>query len=297
MKDLISIITVNYFSEAEILASLQSIVAHTTDTNFEYIVVSNSPLDPTFEAQLLGIHSDSKCVQQSDNVGFAKACNDGVEFAKGSHVFLLNPDTRFNEDALRKLHAFTETRPNSVVGPLTLDEDSNVSPTVKSHFSLGFFLSWVIPFFDRFFSPPKFIPYSPDTSQKVDVLNGSAIFCRKAIYQQLGGMSDDFFMYWEENDLAEKARKSGIPFYFLMECSIIHKQGTSTSPYFLEMELHKHRSQLTFIKRYYAEYIFLNRVSGIISYAWRWFIKKFKKEDLKYAQYSTLLKWYLFEYE
>ena len=59
-----------------------------------------------------------RCIQNKENKGFAKACNQGYEIAKGKHILFLNNDVRVTKD----YDTWTEDLinaavPGSLVGP------------------------------------------------------------------------------------------------------------------------------------------------------------------------------------
>ena len=49
-----------------------------------------------------------------DNLGFAKACNQGLEMAKGRYILFLNPDTIVPEDCFQQCIGFLSSHPMQV---------------------------------------------------------------------------------------------------------------------------------------------------------------------------------------
>jgi hypothetical protein len=234
-----------------------------------------------------------------ENLGFATACNIGSTLASGDHLFFLNPDTRFNNDVITHLvKCSVKYTDAGIIGPKTFSTSSNISATAKEHLSPSFFLFLMIPFF-RFFSDERKIGghFIPEDTGYVPVLNGHALLISRALYQQLGGMDELFFMYWEENDLCLRAKKKGYKTVYCNEAELTHHKGTSTSPFFLKMEIERHRSQKKYILKHLQKYHSVNRISGIIGYSWRVLLSLFTLDKKKVSQHFTVLKWYLFTYK
>jgi GT2 family glycosyltransferase len=177
MSNLVSIITVNYYSEDEILGCLHSIKEFNT-ARIEFIVVSNSPLHSILKEQKPTINADIILHQNASNLGFAKACNIGAKLAQGDFVFFLNPDTRFLNDAIPKLlSCYQSIKKPGLIGPATLNDRNKEVPTAKNHLTKKYFISLVFPFLNRLLSSDsKTGHFKPLKTQAVPVLNGHALF-------------------------------------------------------------------------------------------------------------------------
>lgn len=295
--DLVSIITVNYHSEKDILECLKSI-CHVTNSRFEFILVSNSPLDPTFIPQLRSNYIDVKIIETGENLGFARACNIGAEHSSGNFLFFLNPDTRFLNNVLEELfNCFYRNPSAGIIGPHTFNETEQSIPSVKNLFSLGYLLHLMFPPIKPFLKKSQLTGhYLPKKSQKVPVVNGHAMFISTDLFHELNGMEETFFMYWEENDLCWRIQKVNRTVLFCHEAKLIHIGSTSTSKHFLKMEIEKHRSQMKFVNIHFPRLSFFNRVASIIGYSWRTLLSLLLFRKNKAKQFWTILKWYLSKY-
>ena len=298
-KTQVSIITVNYYSEADIIESLKSILRKSQTTLFEYIIISNSPVEKHFEEKIKSLYPNTTVYQMPNNVGFSAACNKGAELSNGKYLFFLNPDTHFINDVISVLSKFHDRKPGFLIsGPATYNHASKRIPSVKNHISFWFFICWLFPFINSFLKNSlKGKAFTVHQTMKIPVVNGHAMFIDAELHHLLGGFNEGYFMYWEENDICLNAYNNGYKTFFVDEARLIHSEGSSTSPYFLKMELEKHSSQKQFICTHYPKYVFLNRVIGIASYSWRVFASLLLNQDsLKNRQYKALLSWYINEY-
>lgn len=297
MHPLVSIIIVNYYSENDIKACLSSIEVKNS-VNVECIIVSNSPIKKDLESFTKSLNLSIRIYQNDDNLGFSKACNLGADLAKGEFLFFLNPDTFFLNDTVQELlSCYYSINQVGLIGAKTFNQDHNPEPSVKNTISKGYFITWVFPFLKKLFPSEKIGHYTPNSTGEVSVINGHSMFIYKQLFKRIGGMEEDFFMYWEENDLCLRIQNSGFKVIYCSEAELIHTSGTSTSPFFSKMEIEKHRSQKKFILKHYPTWNFLNRISGVAAYSWRVFASLLTFKTSKFKQFWNLFIWYAFKYE
>lgn len=100
---LISIVIVNFNAGPFLRAALDSVVTQDVGGDaIEVVVIDNDSTDPglaEIEADY-GDCLDLKIVALDRNVGFAQACNIGLQTGGGALVLLLNPDCRLLPGAL-----------------------------------------------------------------------------------------------------------------------------------------------------------------------------------------------------
>ena len=104
-------------------------------------------------------------------------------------------------------------------------------------------------------------------------------------------------MYWEEHDLCLRIQNSNHDVIFCAEAKLIHISGTSTSPYFIQMEVEKHRSQKKYVLKHHPDWLLLNRLSGILGYSWRTVASLLTLKKQKIAQHWSIFFWYSFNYK
>jgi len=132
----ISFIIVNYHCEKEVLRCIDSIFKQTKIiSNFEVVVVSNSPISDGFKKELIE-KPKVKLIINEQNKGFAYGCNRGASMSKGKYLFFLNPDTRLLNDAGSELLKYYDklSKPG-IIAPFTYSPKGNLEPSVKNHVS------------------------------------------------------------------------------------------------------------------------------------------------------------------
>lgn len=289
----ISVIYVNYYCTNDIIDSIKSVLNQIQEKDsLEFIITSNSPISEDALHNLNSLHDDLKILVQPNNLGFAKANNIGAQEAAGSFLLFLNPDTLFLNDVIQILKNFYQVNSSSgILGPATYDDNGQKYPSVKRDVSIYGMFKWLLGG-----SILGVGPYRLNKTDSVDVINGSAMFVSKNFYQQLGGMCEDFFMYWEEHDLCKRCREAGQKVWFVNNAMVQHKGGTSTSSRFIPMEVEKHKSQKKYLQNHHPNLVLLNRILGSVSYLWRTLLNLLLFNSTKIKQFSTLFIWYTFRY-
>src|SRR4026207_2225501 len=104
----LSVIIVNYnvkhFLE-QCLCSVQKAVA---GLDAEIIVIDNNSPDKSLD-YLRPRFPSVQFMANSENIGFARACNQGAAKARGQYILFLNPDTLIPEDCFRECISFMES--------------------------------------------------------------------------------------------------------------------------------------------------------------------------------------------
>src|SRR5262245_1808635 len=119
----LSVIIVNYnvkhFLE-QCLCSVTKAISQ-PESEAEIIVIDNRSTDNSLE-YLKPMFPCVKFIENDENIGFSKACNQGLKLSTGKYVLFLNPDTIVPEDCFSKCILFLETHPETgAVGVRMLD--------------------------------------------------------------------------------------------------------------------------------------------------------------------------------
>jgi len=299
MKIVYSIVVVNYHSTDEIITCLRSLINVHSVPDFEVIIVSNSELLDSEKEAVDNVLSQVKWIQMDQNIGYGQACNAGAAESGGEYIFFLNPDTKFLNDTLVILKdSVDDHNKKAAAGPATFNSDLERVSSVKNKITLSWMMQWLCPPFGILSNKSgSHDPRLYDETTEVDILNGSAIFMHKSAYIDTGGFSDDYFMYWEENDFCLTLKKHGYLILYTPEAKITHDSGHSTKQVFLPMEIEKHRSQKVFMNKHHPGLAKVNRLVGILAYSWRLMGSMLLLRTEKVKQFRTLFIWYLVRYQ
>ena len=230
----ISIIIVSYKVPALLGACLTSLRREVADCSYEVIVVDNASGDETAEL-VRNEFPDVRLIALEENIGFAAGSNLGARAATGEYVLMLNPDTELVGDTLGALLRYARAHPEAgLVGGRTLRPDGELEPGscwgAQSLWSLVCFAFGLSSIFrgSRVFNPESLAGWSRDTERRVDIVTGCLCLVPRAVWEQLDGFDESFFMYGEDADLAARARSRGYHPAITPDAVILHHVGASS---------------------------------------------------------------------
>ncbi len=256
MLDL-SIIIVNYNVKHYLRECLQSIYRSTKEINFEITVVDNNSTDGSVDmvkSEFLGV----KLIENCQNLGFAKATNQGLRENKGRYVLLLNPDTIVLPNALDRMVEFMEANFHAgALGCKLLYPDGRLQPSCRSFPTLttAFFENTGL---EKLFLRNRIIGrhrighWDYNDIREVDQPMGSALMVRREAITQAGLMDEQFHMYYEDVDWCFRIKKRGWKIYFIPLAQIIHYGGQSAWPNMPKMKIQRYKSRHKFFRKHYG---------------------------------------------
>jgi N-acetylglucosaminyl-diphospho-decaprenol L-rhamnosyltransferase len=249
---------VKYFLE-QCLSSLKKAVEGSPVFNgqVEVFVVDNDSSDGSLDF-LRPLFPSFQFIRNTENLGFAKANNQGLALSSAEFILFLNPDTILAEDSLEICISFFRSVPGA--GALGLHMINGAGLFLKE--SKRGFPSPIVSFFKmsgltRLFPRSKvFSAYymghlEERTPHVVDVLSGAFMMVRKNILENTGGFDERFFMYGEDIDLSYRISQSGFFNYYLPASTIIHFKGESTRKDFQYVKMFHHAMEL-FMKKHFS---------------------------------------------
>jgi GT2 family glycosyltransferase len=65
-------------------------------------------------------------------------------------------------------------------------------------------------------------------AELVDWVSGAAMLIRREVVEQLGGLDEEYFLYFEETDFCRKAHSGGWSVAFVPGSCVMHNAGAST---------------------------------------------------------------------
>lgn len=124
---------------------------------------------------------------------------------------------------------------------------------------------------------------------------------KRDVFEKVGLLTEDYFMYAEDIDLNYKVRRLGLASYYVGAAQIVHHGGTSSSrqPVSHWSILMKHRAMLKYYRKiggsvYGMLYRGVMGVSALIHLALLAVVIPFEDKEvvrLKSAKWSTVLRW------
>jgi len=251
----LSIVIVSWNVIRQLKDCLNSIQGNRPDCELEIIVVDNASDDGT-AAALKEKFPNVKLIENPRNSGFSAANNLGLKMAKGRYIFLLNPDTLIHPHALERLIAVMDETPAAgACGPALCDVNgqSCISvgyvPTFRSLlYAKTFFRKLGI--FRRHYKKVTASERNYDIRTPVEQISGAAIMVRRSVFDRIGLMDENFFLYFEDVDLCLRIRNAGYDIMYVPEVVVTHVGGCSTEKISTIKQMYFYRSLFLYLRKH-----------------------------------------------
>jgi len=222
----VSIIIVNYNTKDLTLDCIDSILEEGSKLKKEIIVVDNASSDGSVDLlHKLQKNEVIQFIKNTENVGFAKANNQGIKIAKAQYILLLNSDTKVKKYAIEKLVSFAQKDSSiGAVGARLLNPDGTVQ---ASAFPLPTITRAIQQYwFGEKGLLDKYIPKGTKPVE-VEVLVMAAFLITPEAIRQVGMLNEKYFMYFEDFDYCRSILNAGLKIYYLPQSEVIHYHGAS----------------------------------------------------------------------
>ena len=208
----VTAILVGYNSEPQdLLAAIQSLRRQTVAP--EQIICVDQSVDGRFETAVQGAGPELDLLRLEENVGYPAACNRAARIATGDYLLFINPDAVAERSCVEHLLGSVAGREDTaVVGAQVLLPDRHRVNAGDNVLHLSG-LSWA----GRYGLEVEDGPPRPAA-----VVSGAALLARRSAFEALGGYTDGFFMYYDDVDLAWRARLAGWEVLFCPEARVVH---------------------------------------------------------------------------
>lgn len=224
--------------------------------HFETIVIDNASPDANPDL-LKNKFPEIQLIKSQRNLGFAGGNNLGIRAAKGKYLLFINNDTEVPADFLEPLIEMLES--NHSIGM--------VSPKIKFHWN---------PELIQYAGYTKMNPYTIrnnsigyhqkdsgkyNTPGETNAAHGAAMIVPRKVIEDVGMMSEVYFLYYEEHDWAERIKRAGYKIFYQPESFILHKESVSTGKDSPFKTYYLTRNRLVFARRNYRR---LTRIISIL---------------------------------
>jgi GT2 family glycosyltransferase len=254
----LSIIIVNYNVKEFLQNLIHSIYKAGENLSYEIIVVDNASDDGSVEF-VQEKFPDVKLISNKENLGFSKANNIGLKAAKGHYLLLINPDTLVSEDTFEKMIGFFKSNNDAgLAGCKILNPDGTLQlacrrsfPGPWTSFCKVTGLSNLFPD-SRLFARYNLTYLDENQTYEVDAVSGSFMMLRKEVYEKIGGLDEQFFMYGEDLDWCYRIQKAGYKVCYVHTTQIIHYKGESTRRSSIDETKYFYNAMHLFVKKHLA---------------------------------------------
>ena len=240
---ILSIVIVSYNTQLLTLEAVRSAWKDAQNSSVlkdktEIFVVDNNSSDDSVKTLKDTFGSKITIIENKQNVGFAKANNQGIEKASGTYILLLNSDTLVQQGALENLvkamedHELSDSTAHlessygrldklGILAATLLNEDGTIQPQGGSFprlISLFCHMAMLddLPLIGRLFpstqhtglrQTEKLIYRTQDHRLiRRDWVGATAMLIRKALIDEIGMLDENIFMYGEDVEFCLRAK-------------------------------------------------------------------------------------------
>lgn len=214
-------------------------------TNYEVILAeNNSQKKETFAYYKKVIKEDKRIrvLVWDGDFNYSAINNAAVELAKGELILCLNNDTEFmDSNSLREL-VISAVKPDvGASGAMLYYGDKTIQHAGVIIGMGGFAAHALWSLTDR---DEKYYPFSL-CEREVSAVTGACLMVRKSVYQEVGGMDEDFVVALNDIDFCLKIRAAGYKILFNPYAKLYHYESKSRGYEDTEEKQERFQSEIT----------------------------------------------------
>ena len=216
---LVSVIVLNYNGLRWLQDCLDALDAQVQAPPFEIVLVDNASSDGS-AAFVAGRYPHVRVLETGANLGFAAGNNAGARVAQGEWLAFLNNDTAVHTDWLARLYDAVVQHPEFAIATsriVLMDDPGVIDSAGDGYLRAGG------AFKHGHGGPAR----AYETSREVFGACGAAFLIRRAVFHELDGFDERFFMVYEDVDLSYRARLRGHRVWYAADAIVRHAVSAS----------------------------------------------------------------------
>ncbi|MFC1711846.1 glycosyltransferase family 2 protein [Patescibacteria group bacterium] len=228
--------------------------------SLKILLVNNNPQEK-LEKKIESQFREVEIIENSKNYGFAKGNNIGIRNAlkKGADYFLLlNNDTVVSKDFLIQLiKAFKENKQISIASPKIYFapgfEFHKERYSEKEKGKVIWYAGGKIDWKNIYASHVGVNKVDKDQFNSLgptDFATGCCMFIKKQVFEKTGLFDHKYFLYWEDVDFCQRAKKQGFQVFYCPQSHIYHKNAESSFVGSQLQDYYQTRNRLLFGLKY-----------------------------------------------
>ena len=228
-----AVLLVNYQVYDDLDQALSSLKGSLRDGD-EVVVVDQASDAGRLDA-LARRHPSVTFVPTERNIGFAAGVNRAAAASRAPFLLLLNPDAVVEPGLIEGLERWLVHHPETgVVGPRVLNVYGSVQASARRFPGLttafGGRSTWLTSQFpDNWLSRRNLPARDVNDPVEVDWVAGSCLMTRRRLFDELHGLDETFFLYWEDADYCRRAGALGWRTVYVPTVSVRHAGGQSSA--------------------------------------------------------------------
>ena len=226
-EPLVSILIPNKDHTDDLDVCLNSFFERADYQNYEFIIIENNSVLPETFAYYEKIekeHDNVKVVYWEAGFNYSAINNFGFKFAKGDYIMLLNNDVELiTPDILQSMLGFCMRPEVGIVGAKLLYNDHTVQHAgvlvgaggLADHVFKGIHED-----------DPGYMGRAI-SSQDVSAVTAACLLVKRSVYEEVGGLEDEFQVAFNDVDFCLKVRKAGYLIVYDADVKLFHYESKS----------------------------------------------------------------------
>ena len=226
-EPLVSILIPNKDHTDDLDVCLNSFFERADYQNYEFIIIENNSVLPETFAYYEKIekeHDNVKVVYWEAGFNYSAINNFGFKFAKGDYIMLLNNDVELiTPDIFQSMLGFCMRPEVGIVGAKLLYNDHTVQHAgvlvgaggLADHIFKGIHED-----------DPGYMGRAI-SSQDVSAVTAACLLVKRSVYEEVGGLEDEFQVAFNDVDFCLKVRKAGYLIVYDADVKLFHYESKS----------------------------------------------------------------------
>ena len=226
-EPLVSILIPNKDHTDDLDVCLNSFFERADYQNYEFIIIENNSVLPETFAYYEKIekeHDNVKVVYWEAGFNYSAINNFGFKFAKGDYIMLLNNDVELiTPDIFQSMLGFCMRPEVGIVGAKLLYNDHTVQHAgvlvgaggLADHVFKGIHED-----------DPGYMGRAI-SSQDVSAVTAACLLVKRSVYEEVGGLEDEFQVAFNDVDFCLKVRKAGYLIVYDSDVKLFHYESKS----------------------------------------------------------------------
>ena len=233
-RDIVAAVVLSWNDADRVVALLGCL--STLDPPPELIVVIDNGSSDGSAVRITHAFPAHAMIAMPANLGFAAGVNRGIRWAlehDSTWVWLLNSDIDLPANALARLGAAARRDDRcGMAGALLVEADGSVQARGGGRINL-----WT--------GDSRHVRSG---GERCDYLSGACLLLRSAMLRDIGLLDERYFFYWEDVDLAFRARDAGWSMAIADDCRVVHLEAQSLGPWSEQRWYHLFRGMRRFLR-------------------------------------------------
>ena len=237
-------IIIPHYNRIEYLKRLLLSIANQTFDNYEVIIIDDATPDRSvleYINTFIEDHGNMRLVENGENLGFVKTCNEGIRLADGEYICLLNQDTEVKSNFVeRNVEILDADSSIGILSCIIVDQDGD------NWFTGGSFKGGL----------PVNLKDDFQGIRSVDFVAGTAPFYRRDVFDRIGLFDEDYRMYHEDVEFGLRLRaETDYKACMFPEKLVTHYHNIAPSMPRREVYYLGHRNHILILRKYCPRYL------------------------------------------